>query len=84
MTFVECTPVPHILPTMRIHLSLDPKHLVQPVAGPSSGPLVNVGGDLVLIELQGELSHDGDNANGVVGILGLDRPVSRDLVNRVR
>lgn len=62
---------------MRIHLSLDPGHLAQPVAGPSSGPLVNIGGDLVLIELQGELNHEGDNANGVVGILGLDRPVSR-------
>lgn len=60
---------------MRIHLSLDPNHLAQPVAGPSSGPLVNVGGDLVLIELQGELNHEGEKADGVVGILGLDRPV---------
>lgn len=60
---------------MRIHLSLDPSHLAQPVAGPSSGPLVNIGGDLVLIELQGELDHEGDKADGVVGILGLDRPV---------
>jgi hypothetical protein len=62
--------------TMRIHLSLDPKHLVQGVAGPSSGPLVNIGGDLVLVELQGELNHEGDKEGGVVGILGLDRPVS--------
>lgn len=61
---------------MRIHLSLDPSHLAQPVAGPSSGPLVNIGGDLVLIELQGELSNEGEKAGGVVGILGLDRPVS--------
>lgn len=61
---------------MRIHLSLDPKHLVQGVAGPSSGPLVNIGGDLVLVELQGELNHEGDKEGGVVGILGLDRPVS--------
>ena len=64
------------LEAMRIHLSLDPKHLVQPVAGPSSGPLVNIGGDLVLVELQGELNHEGEKADGVVGILGLDRPVS--------
>jgi len=61
---------------MRIHLSLDPKHLVQGVAGPFAGPLVNIGGDLVLVELQGELNHEGDKEGGVVGILGLDRPVS--------
>jgi hypothetical protein len=68
---------------MRIHLSLDPKHLVQPAAGPSSGPLVNIGGDLVLVELQGELNHEGDKANGVVGILGLDRPVSHLTPNMI-
>jgi hypothetical protein len=67
---------------MRIHLSLDPKHLVQGVAGPSSGPLVNIGGDLVLVELQGELNHEGDKEGGVVGILGLDRPVSILLSSR--
>jgi hypothetical protein len=30
----------------------------------------------VLVELQGELSWEGDRAGGVVGVLGLDRPVS--------
>jgi len=67
---------------MRIHLSLDPKYLVQGAAGPSSGPLVNIGGDLVLIELQGELNHEGDKDGGVVGILGLDRPVSYPVLDQ--
>lgn len=62
---------------MRIHLPLDPHHfLPQPTAGPSSSPLVSIGGNLVLIELQGELSWEGDKHNGVVGVLGFDRPVS--------
>lgn len=62
---------------MRIHLPLEPSFFSsQAVAGPSSGPLVQLGGDLVLIELQGELGWEGDKANGVVGVLGLDRPVS--------
>ena len=62
---------------MRIHLPLEPHHFVpQPSAGPSSSPLVSIGGDLVLIELQGELSWEGDKHNGVVGVLGFDRPVS--------
>lgn len=30
----------------------------------------------MLVELQGELSWEGDRAGGVVGVLGLDRPVS--------
>lgn len=61
---------------MRIHLPLHPHHFAaQPKAGPSAPPLVQLGGDLVLIELQGELSWDGDQTDGVVGVLGLDRPV---------
>ena len=61
---------------MRIHLSLDAAHLHPPrsIAGPSSSPIVQIGGDLVLIELQGELSWEGDKADGVVGVLGLERP----------
>lgn len=63
---------------MRIHLPLFPHHFAAPqdaAAGASSGPLARIGGELVLIELQGELQWDGDRANGVVGVLGFDRPV---------
>jgi hypothetical protein len=71
---------PQRLLAMRIHLPLEPHHFVpQPTAGPSSSPLVSIGGDLVLIELQGELSWEGDKHNGLVGVLGFDRPVSRQL-----
>lgn len=63
---------------MRIHLPLDPHHFArQSVAGPSSSPLVQLGGELVILELQGELSWEGDKAGGVVGVLGLERPVSQ-------
>lgn len=71
------------LEIMRIHLTLRPDHL-NPIAGPSSvisasgsasSPLVQLGGELVIIELQGELSHEGEKENGVIGVLGLDRPV---------
>lgn len=66
---------------MRIHLSLKPELFAQPqpVAGPSNSPLVQIGGDLVLIELQGELSWVGDKTGAVVGVLGFDRPVSTDV-----
>lgn len=61
---------------MRIHLSLEPSHFAaQPVVGPSSSPLAQLGGELVIIELQGELGWEGSKEGGVVGVLGLDRPV---------
>ncbi|WVQ95124.1 hypothetical protein IAU59_002218 [Kwoniella sp. CBS 9459] len=63
---------------MRIHLPLHASQFAAPVAaaGPSSSssPLVTLGGDLVLIELQGELNYEGDHADGVIGVIGLDRP----------
>ena len=61
---------------MRIHLPLHPRHVEQAAAaGPSQPPVYQLGGELVIIELQGELHWDGDKSNGVVGVLGLDRPV---------
>lgn len=61
---------------MRIHLNLEPSLFgPQAVAGPSSGPLAQLGGEVVLIELQGELGWEGDKDGGVVGVIGLDRPV---------
>lgn len=61
---------------MRIHLPLHPHHFQKnAIAGPSSSPLIHLGGELVIMELQGELGWEGDNSNGVVGVLGLDRPV---------
>ncbi|BEJ03010.1 hypothetical protein CcaverHIS641_0101850 [Cutaneotrichosporon cavernicola] len=54
---------------MRIHLPLHPHHFAQ-----AGGPLAEIGGELVVIELQGELSWEGEQAGGVVGVLGLDRP----------
>jgi hypothetical protein len=61
---------------MRIHLPLHPAHFGKDAAAGGSGPFARIGGELVVIELQGELTWEGDNANGVVGVLGLDRPVS--------
>ncbi|RXK42344.1 hypothetical protein M231_00334 [Tremella mesenterica] len=58
---------------MRIHLPLSPDLLKPTVIDPES-PLVKLGGEVVLIELQGELSWEGDKSDGVVGVLGLDRP----------
>jgi hypothetical protein len=63
---------------MRIHLPLQPQHF-QPIpsssSSSSSSPLIQLGGDLVIMELQGSLSHEGEKDGGVVGVLGLDRPV---------
>ncbi|WVQ72093.1 hypothetical protein IAR50_001638 [Cryptococcus sp. DSM 104548] len=59
---------------MRIHLPLHPSQFKQPTTSPSDSPLVQLGGDLVLVELQGELSWEGEKAGGVVGVIGLDRP----------
>ncbi|ORY35730.1 hypothetical protein BCR39DRAFT_511764 [Naematelia encephala] len=63
---------------MRIHLSLDPNHFNpsgQSSSSSSSSPLIKLGGDLVILELQGELSYEGDDrSGGVVGVIGLDRP----------
>ncbi|KAK8854624.1 hypothetical protein IAR55_003363 [Kwoniella newhampshirensis] len=63
---------------MRIHLPLHPHHFAQPSAGTSSSssppPLVQLGGDLVIVELQGSLTYEGDKSNGVLGVIGLDRP----------
>ncbi|WVQ79742.1 hypothetical protein IAT38_001842 [Cryptococcus sp. DSM 104549] len=62
---------------MRIHLPLHPHHFAPPpTSGPSAppGPLLQLGGDLVLVELQGQLSWEGDKENGVIGVIGLDRP----------
>ena len=62
---------------MRIHLTLEPSLLAKSApAGPSSSPMAQLGGEIVLIELQGELNWEGEKAGGVVGVLGLDRPVS--------
>lgn len=59
---------------MRINLPLHPHHFAKPPTG--GGPLAEIGGELVVIELQGELGWEGERANGVVGVLGLERPVS--------
>ncbi|TXT08848.1 hypothetical protein VHUM_02976 [Vanrija humicola] len=59
---------------MRIHLPLHPHHFAAPAAGAAQGPLARIGGELVVVELQGELTWEGDRAGGVVGVLGFDRP----------
>lgn len=71
---------------MRIQLTLEPSLFAKPVAaaaaGPSSSPLAQLGGEIVLIELQGELNWQGEKAGGVVGVIGLDRPVCPSLASR--
>ncbi|WWC63499.1 uncharacterized protein I303_106102 [Kwoniella dejecticola CBS 10117] len=59
---------------MRIHLPLHPSQFDPPSASSSSSPLIQLGGDLVLVELQGELTYEGDKSDGVIGVIGLDRP----------
>jgi hypothetical protein len=61
---------------MRIHLPL-PASLFNASAKPKSDapPIVQLGGELVLMELQGEIQVEGERAGGVVGVLGFERPV---------
>ncbi|WOO83213.1 uncharacterized protein LOC62_05G006736 [Vanrija pseudolonga] len=59
---------------MRIHLPLHPHHFAPAPAGAAGGPLARIGGELVVVELQGELAWEGERAGGVVGVLGFDRP----------
>ncbi|OCF38434.1 hypothetical protein I317_07784, partial [Kwoniella heveanensis CBS 569] len=70
---------------MRIHLPLHASQFASPAVASSSSssnsPLITLGGDLVLIELQGELSYEGDElADGVIGVIGLDRPRAHDSI----
>ncbi|OXG14725.1 chromosome transmission fidelity protein 8 [Cryptococcus neoformans Tu401-1] len=75
-----CTPLYRLLrPStlvfkMRIHLPLDPIHFNVTPTSASSPPLVQLGGNLVLVELQGELAWEGEKSNGVIGVIGLDTP----------
>lgn len=59
---------------MRIHLPLDPIQFNVTPTNASSPPLAQLGGNLVLVELQGGLTWEGEKSNGVVGVLGLDTP----------
>ncbi|WVW85417.1 hypothetical protein I302_107455 [Kwoniella bestiolae CBS 10118] len=59
---------------MRIHLPLHHSQLDPPSSSSASSPLIQLGGDVVLVELQGELSYEGDKSDGVIGVIGLDRP----------
>ncbi|WVO14481.1 hypothetical protein L204_102116 [Cryptococcus depauperatus] len=59
---------------MRIHLPLYPHQFQKNPSNSSSPPLIQLGGDIVLVELQGELTWEGDKSEGVVGVIGLDRP----------
>lgn len=58
---------------MRIHLSLEPSLFGPSIS--SGSPLAQLGDEVVLIELQGELGWEGGKEGGVVGVLGFDRPV---------
>lgn len=60
---------------MRIHLPLDPIQFNVTPTNASSPPLAQLGGNLVLVELQGGLTWEGEKSNGVVGVIGLDTPV---------
>nr|KIR49442.1 hypothetical protein I312_01597 [Cryptococcus bacillisporus CA1280] len=64
---------------MRIRLPLDPAQFRITPTNASSPPLVQLGGDLVLVELQGELTWEGEKSNGAIGVIGLDTPVRDQL-----
>lgn len=72
----SCLPIPINSPRhshfMRIQINL-PKSLVQ-AAPPASTdpPLVQIGGDLVVIEVQGEMTFEGEPGNKVIGLLDLE------------
>jgi len=63
---------------MRIHISF-PASLLKdgPAASNIDPPMAKIGGDLVLLELQGELDCEGDASGQVIGVLGLERMVSQ-------
>ncbi len=62
---------------MRIHIPFPASLLKDGAASsPVDPPIVKIGGDLVLLELQGELDCEGDRSGQVIGVLGLERLVS--------
>lgn len=58
---------------MRIHIQLPTSLIKKSVPGPSESPIVQIGKDLIVIELQGDLTFEGGASGKVIGILGLER-----------
>lgn len=68
---------PYIWLDMRIHLPLPASFFdASSKTKKDAPPIVQLGGELVLMELQGEIQVEGERAGGVVGVLGFERPVS--------
>lgn len=61
---------------MRIHLTISPNSIATlPKSEPGDPPLVSIGKDLVMVELQGELKFEGEGLGKVIGVLGFERMV---------
>lgn len=63
---------------MRISLTIPTSTIHAPAHAKTDPPLVQLAGtgELVVIELQGELNYEGDPRGKVVGLLGFERMVS--------
>lgn len=61
---------------MRIQIEIDPSIIKRPLPPTSAPPLVQIGGEMVIMELQGDLTFEGEPGGKVIGLLGLERMVS--------
>jgi hypothetical protein len=62
---------------MRITIEIPTSIIKKPGPSPSDPPLIQIGGDLVIMELQGDLTFEGNPQGKVIGLLGLERMVSK-------
>jgi chromosome transmission fidelity protein 8 len=62
---------------MRIQIEIPPSLIKRPAPPASAPPLVQIGGEMVIMELQGDLTFEGEPGGKVIGLLGLERMVSR-------
>lgn len=62
---------------MRIQIEIPPSLIKRPAPPASAPPLVQIGGEMVIMELQGDLTFEGEPGGKVIGLLGLERMASR-------
>jgi len=64
-----------VLISMRIQIEIDPSVIKRPLPPASAPPLIQIGGEMVIMELQGDLTFEGEPGGKVIGLLGLERMV---------